>query len=87
MARYPRSSFFFFFPFFFLLFLTSARSHQNLKYGVHEDAANQAKLATLARFHSSKSKEETVSFANYVSFFFFPSLSLSFQSLTVAGSD
>jgi molecular chaperone HtpG len=39
---------------------------KNLKYGVHEDAANQAKLATLCRFHSSKSKEETVSFASYI---------------------
>jgi molecular chaperone HtpG len=39
---------------------------KNLKYGVHEDSANQAKLATLTRFHSSKSKEETVSFANYI---------------------
>ena len=39
---------------------------KNLKYGVHEDSANQAKLATLARFNSSKSKEETVSFKQYI---------------------
>jgi len=39
---------------------------KNLKYGVHEDTSNQAKLSTLCRFHSSKSKEETVSFKQYV---------------------
>jgi len=39
---------------------------KNLKYGVHEDAANMAKLASLTRFHSSKSKEETVSFKQYI---------------------
>jgi len=39
---------------------------KNLKYGVHEDSANQTKLASLCRFNSSKSKEETVSFANYI---------------------
>jgi len=39
---------------------------KNLKYGIHEDSANQAKLSTLARFHSSKSKEETVSLQDYV---------------------
>merc|ERR1712093_753591 len=39
---------------------------KNLKYGIHEDSANQAKLSTLARFHSSKSKEETVSLQDYI---------------------
>ncbi len=33
---------------------------------MHEDSSNQAKLASLARFHSSKSKEETVSFKQYI---------------------
>jgi len=39
---------------------------KNLKYGVHEDSANQSKLAELMRFHTSKSKEESVSLREYI---------------------
>jgi len=39
---------------------------KNLKYGVHEDSSNQKKLSELLRFHSSKSKDETISFAQYI---------------------
>ena len=38
---------------------------KNLKLGIHEDAANRAKLADFLRFHSSKSGEEMVSFKEY----------------------
>ena len=39
---------------------------KNLKYGVHEDSANSTKIAKLLRFSTSKSKEDTVSFAEYI---------------------
>ena len=40
---------------------------RNLKFGVHEDSTNSKKLASLLRYHSTKSGEEqNVSFAEYI---------------------
>jgi len=40
---------------------------RNLKFGVHEDSTNSKKLASLLRYHSTKSGEEAnVSFAEYI---------------------
>jgi molecular chaperone HtpG len=40
---------------------------RNLKFGVHEDSTNAKKLATLLRYHSTKSGEEpSVSFQDYI---------------------
>jgi molecular chaperone HtpG len=40
---------------------------KNIKYGIHEDSENRAKLAELLRFHTSKTgTETTVSFKDYV---------------------
>jgi len=39
---------------------------KNLKFGIHEDSTNRAKLAELMRFHSSKSGEEMTSLKDYI---------------------
>jgi len=39
---------------------------KNLKYGIHEDSQNRAKLAELLRFHTSKSGEDQISFKDYI---------------------
>ena len=39
---------------------------KSIKYGIHEDTANQEKLAELLRYSTSKTKEETVSLQDYV---------------------
>lgn len=39
---------------------------KNLKYGIHEDSQNRAKLADLLRFHTSKSGEDQISFKDYI---------------------
>jgi molecular chaperone HtpG len=40
---------------------------KNLKLGVHEDSTNRKKIAGLIRYHTSASKEDQVSFKEYVS--------------------
>lgn len=39
---------------------------KNLKLGMHEDSANRTRIASLLRFHSAKSGEQTISLKQYV---------------------
>merc|ERR1719428_633950 len=39
---------------------------KNIKYGIHEDSANQEKLGELLRYQSTKSKDDSVSLQDYI---------------------
>mmetsp|Transcript_54741 Transcript_54741/g.62737 ORF Transcript_54741/g.62737 Transcript_54741/m.62737 type:complete len:614 (-) Transcript_54741:168-2009(-) len=39
---------------------------KNIKYGIHEDSANQEKLGELLRYQTTKSKDESVSLQDYI---------------------